>query len=577
MSQRTDPWTSALIRFGEMSREEARFLGERLLSLPAPSSDAKHYLTNNFLKSMGIDSPAHRARIMLAASRCPPAIDHEENMSIDERAVAELSVARNALRDAFAAGDRRARPSRDGAGAAGATRSPLTYPDTSASGAVDALASVHAADDAAFVSRDARTVVARRFHARGSRWIDVSGIDMARGDADVERVAGTNFFKATSLVHEAINTTKMRRGTEPSSPSSIVVTLEPVHVDLASASVKPETVAALKEAAAGTTVRDGMFTAAFCKEITTPIFLENDDQANAAAKIGCMVLLVPRDVALYALDVDEESLREASAASLTDRWLIYVNATALSIATVHAADTPGLAMLRSRWVHDGALAHSTTADVAPSLGQAANAPSAAAAAAADEASLALDSADEHDAFADQMADIFGTFLNEFEVVLDDCDGIMDEIEANLKDKRGGQAMAADLHFISRRAAVYERMLANARRVIDDATDTFDVSNACSRIPARFDHLAARSNNAQGRALNLMNLVIALAGYHTSDAFNVLTMISGALLPLGYVATHYGTNWRTFPELRWEYSYFVYVLVLIALFVVMVFYLRSKGL
>jgi hypothetical protein len=258
------------------------------------------------------------------------------------------------------------------------------------------------------------------------------------------------------------------------------------------------------------------------------------------------------------LDVDPDSEEEVSLTSLTNRLMIFVNPTERKIATVHRVDTRTVAHLRDRFASQ----------------QAERAAAAAAAAARGEEVAALENEPD---FAATLVSIFMCFQSEFVLALDQSKVLLDEVEQNIMDAKNSKALLVRLHHLSRRASVYMRMLELSERVVRDACDFFDVEGDAGVLEPRWVSLREECQSLMDRSVNSLNLVISLAGYRTSDAVSVLAKISGALTPATFIAGYYGTNWDLFPELRWEYSYFVFVLVQICIVVGMLLFLKTKGL
>ena len=76
--------------------------------------------------------------------------------------------------------------------------------------------------------------------------------------------------------------------------------------------------------------------------------------------------------------------------------------------------------------------------------------------------------------------------------------------------------------------------------------------------------------------NLQALYLALASQKTNDVMKVLTVISIIFLPLSFLAGVYGMNFDHMPELRWEYSYYVFWGAIVCLIGGMLGYFRYKG-
>lgn len=586
-------WVSALIRFGEMSKEQAVALGSKLACLPSPSNDASIYLTNEFLKKyVGIQSPAERSRIMLAASRCPPPIDHGEDLSIDERVVPELTSTRAALRASLKEDP-----------VAASTPPPSQTEETAA----------HASrEEAAFVSTTPETLVFRKLRNGNARFYDVAGGYATVNElADVEKTKQSEYFKACCAVYDAISSHRVRADASNTDRSASV---HPSGVDagntdgdyLVGAGPKvfsEKAVKALTPAVETVTVdnKSDMYEPLFANSLVKAalvsrragvadmvsgsaetVAIQAESSVSSPTKgpklsdlVSSIVLLVPSGCILDLLEVKPRALVDmffgaphiagfetefGGDARFLTRWVLLANKETLTFAIVHKEDTVGLANLRDRWAKAHADTHARE-----------NEPQ-------NEAVDEEEEAQEvQDVFAEHMVDMYGTFLNEYELALDDCETVLDNIESNVVEKRGGKEMSAALHHLSRRAAAFERALELASRTLADASDFFDVSKPCGAAELRCARLMERATSIQDRSIASLNLVVSLSGYHTSDAFNVLTRISGALIPLGVCTGAYGMNWEVFPELKNHYSYFIFVVGIISIFVIMIMYLKAKGL
>jgi Mg2+ and Co2+ transporter CorA len=58
--------------------------------------------------------------------------------------------------------------------------------------------------------------------------------------------------------------------------------------------------------------------------------------------------------------------------------------------------------------------------------------------------------------------------------------------------------------------------------------------------------------------------------------NILTIVQAVFVPLTLFAGVYGMNFSNIPELEWEYSYFVFLAVMVVLVVVELRYFYKKG-
>ena len=62
----------------------------------------------------------------------------------------------------------------------------------------------------------------------------------------------------------------------------------------------------------------------------------------------------------------------------------------------------------------------------------------------------------------------------------------------------------------------------------------------------------------------------------NDIMKVLTIFAAIFIPLTFIAGVYGTNFEYLPELRYKYSYFVFLGTMVTVGAGMLIYFRKKG-
>jgi magnesium transporter len=73
-------------------------------------------------------------------------------------------------------------------------------------------------------------------------------------------------------------------------------------------------------------------------------------------------------------------------------------------------------------------------------------------------------------------------------------------------------------------------------------------------------------------LNLYNSVV---GNRMNDIMKVLTIFAAIFIPLTFIAGIYGTKFEYLPELKFKYSYFIFLDVMLGVAAVMLIYFRKK--
>jgi magnesium transporter len=75
--------------------------------------------------------------------------------------------------------------------------------------------------------------------------------------------------------------------------------------------------------------------------------------------------------------------------------------------------------------------------------------------------------------------------------------------------------------------------------------------------------------------SLLDIYLSSISNRTNDVVKVLTIISTIFMPLTFIAGVYGMNFDFMPELRWKYSYFVVMGIMLLSALAMLMWFRRK--
>ena len=75
---------------------------------------------------------------------------------------------------------------------------------------------------------------------------------------------------------------------------------------------------------------------------------------------------------------------------------------------------------------------------------------------------------------------------------------------------------------------------------------------------------------------MFNIYLSVKADNTNEVMKVLTIFAAIFIPLTFVAGIYGTNFEFVPELKWKYSYFVMIGVMVLITVAMLRFFRKRG-
>jgi len=75
---------------------------------------------------------------------------------------------------------------------------------------------------------------------------------------------------------------------------------------------------------------------------------------------------------------------------------------------------------------------------------------------------------------------------------------------------------------------------------------------------------------------MFNIYLSVKADNTNEVMKILTIFATIFIPLTFVAGIYGMNFEFMPELKWKYSYFVMIGVMVVITAVMLRFFRRRG-
>ena len=95
----------------------------------------------------------------------------------------------------------------------------------------------------------------------------------------------------------------------------------------------------------------------------------------------------------------------------------------------------------------------------------------------------------------------------------------------------------------------------------------------------YDHLvriADQIESSRELTLSIMEAYFSVSSVRMNEVMKVLTVISTIFLPITFITSFYGMNFRHMPELNWWWSYPTVIGIIIVISASMYFMFRRRG-
>ena len=173
-----------------------------------------------------------------------------------------------------------------------------------------------------------------------------------------------------------------------------------------------------------------------------------------------------------------------------------------------------------------------------------------------------------------LHDILYSVFQSFEKPIDNCLLQLESCEMRIFGAVKSQFSLQEGYYLRRKAFVFKRIVKLSLDLLPKISAT-DLTSApyYQDLKDLADHLLFYADDLLEGANALLNLHISISSHKTNEAshrtnevMRVLTLFSVFFLPLSFVASIYGMNFKFMPELELQYGYFgaLGIMVLISL-------------
>ena len=152
---------------------------------------------------------------------------------------------------------------------------------------------------------------------------------------------------------------------------------------------------------------------------------------------------------------------------------------------------------------------------------------------------------------------------------------MDEFEQDIFLKGGGKLSVEKLYFEKSKARLTKKILLITQSVFDQLRVEDDLSSTLQDLKDTVVHLILRSEEMIDDATSLLNSHMTFTAQKSNDVMKLLTVFSAFFLPLTFIVGVYGMNFHNMPELKWEYGYFIALVVMLIIAIIIYAWFKRK--
>lgn len=171
-------------------------------------------------------------------------------------------------------------------------------------------------------------------------------------------------------------------------------------------------------------------------------------------------------------------------------------------------------------------------------------------------------------------------LKPYDQQLDHLEGVLDHLETEVVH-RPSQRIVVNILKVKRQISALRRHVAPLREVVNSLeTSTHGIVKRENRpyvrdVKGKVQSLYERLEAQRSLLESLESLYLSSVGQRTNEVMRILTVFSAVFMPLTFIAGVYGMNFTWMPELAWGWGYPAVLLVMAAVAVSMIAWMKRK--
>jgi magnesium transporter len=152
---------------------------------------------------------------------------------------------------------------------------------------------------------------------------------------------------------------------------------------------------------------------------------------------------------------------------------------------------------------------------------------------------------------------------------------MDQLEQNIFLHGGDNLSIEKLYFEKSKARLAKKILVIMQNVISQFKVEDKLASTLQDLKDTILDLILRTEEVVEDSNALLNSYMTFTAQRSNDVMKLLTVFSAFFLPLTFIAGVYGMNFDKMPELRWEYGYFLTLLLMLIISIGIYVWFKKK--
>ncbi len=158
-----------------------------------------------------------------------------------------------------------------------------------------------------------------------------------------------------------------------------------------------------------------------------------------------------------------------------------------------------------------------------------------------------------------------------------------EFLEDLQSKESNQQkVLPQIHRLRREIIIMRKAIWPIREVVGklERDDISPLINSTTKLYLRdvYDHavlIVDTIDSFRDLTRGILDVCLAQMSYRMNEVIKILTVVGTIFIPLTFITSYYGMNFKNMPELTWDYGYTLTIAIMISVTLCMLYYFKRK--